>query len=235
MIPGSSVPGSFQLNFLNSFFFFKPWDLRAFPPPFSAPGKSSPRPCKSTKNKSRNSSLISTCEGADEKGRLDRPTFWSALKSQKKERADEKEKPHMKKNGIFKNYSHFFWTYFWVSEAKRFTLFKERTYLPSRKCCVGININQGKLKIRWITGDCLSGASSKKGNMKRLEASVGQKETCSQSHLFIQPSKKTTGNNGIGPQHASRGVPRMRISWVTSQGRKIQYRNTIKLLIRPLY
>lgn len=141
----------------------------------------------------------------------------------------------MKKVGyLSKTYTlTFFGPIFEYQKQKDSRCSKNARTFPQESVSVGININQGKLKIRWFTGDCLSGASSKKGNMKRLEASVGQKETCSQSHLLIQPKKKT-GNNGIGPQHASRGVPRMRISWVSSQGRKIQYRNTIKPLIRPL-
>ena len=70
--------------------------------------------------------------------------------------------------------------------------------------------------------------------MKRLEASVGQKETCSQSHLLIQPSKKKGVTTVLAHNMQAGGVPRMRRSWVTSQGRKIQYRNTSKPLIKPL-
>ena len=89
--------------------------FEANPPPFRfsntpapAPRKSSPRPCKSTKNKSRNSSLISTCMNAttSEKGtQAGQADFLNgALKCQKKRKGGgEKKFPHMKKVGYFQN------------------------------------------------------------------------------------------------------------------------------------
>ena len=171
----------------------------------------------------------------DEKGRLCKADFLRlGVFCQKKRRMRKKKNAQEKNMGIFKNYSHFLGPIFLSIRSKNIHVV-QRTHVPSlKKVLCRYQYQSRKVENKMIYG-WLSFRSliKKKKHEKARSQRWSKRNLLAESSAYNLPKKQRV-TTVLAHNMRAGGVPRMRISWVTSQGRKIQYRNTSKPLIGPL-